>query len=394
MRIQLSGRAFHALSLVPSMFVLALPAIGFAQGSTRSALPAPSGEAGRSESARNDHKEADSELQIGTKLTRQGLFMQAIPHLLFARGRVANTYAANFNLALCYVGARQYKPAIEILEPLRREHGNADVENLLAQAYVGDGRDEEALEALKRAMALTPENEKLFLFVADACLDSLNYQLGLKLVDLGLSHFSTSAKLHYQRGLFLSLLDDFDDAKPEFASAARLAPDNDIGYLASSQQELFAGNPTAAVNAARQGVGKGFQNPALLTVLAEALMRAGARPGDAEFAEAQTSLEKALSLRPQDANTQLQLGKVYLIANRLLDAIARLEAARELAPTNESVYSSLARAYQRHGDAQKANDALNTLAKLNQSSAERIGSAPGDGKANYAGTRAEKKSNQ
>lgn len=391
MRIQPSGRAFGALSLIPSMFVLALTATGVAQGSTRSALPAPSGEAERIESARNDDQEAESELQIGTKLTRQGLFTQAIPHLLSARGSVGNTYAANFNLALCYVGARQYKAAIEILEPLRKEHANADVENLLAQAYVGDGREQDALEALKRAATLKPDNEKVYLFVADACMDSMNHPLGLKVVDLGLSHVPASGKLHYQRALFLSLLDDFDDAKEDFAAAARLTPDSEISYLASAQQELFAGNPGDAAKAARQGVGKGFDNPALLTVLAEALIRAGARPGDAEFSEAQTSLEKALSLRPQDANTQLQLGKVYLIANRVSDAIARIEAARELAPTSESVYSSLARAYQRHGDVQKASDALNTLAKLNQASAERIGSAPGDRKANYAGTGAERR---
>jgi tetratricopeptide (TPR) repeat protein len=333
-------------------------------------------------------QQAESELQAGTKLTRQGLFAPAIPHLLSARGHVKNAYAADFNLALCYVGTRQYKAAIGVLEELHREHPNADVENLLAQSYVGEGRDQDALDALKRAVALTPDNEKLYLFVADACLDSMNYSLGLKVVDLGLSHLAASAKLHYQRGLFLSSLDDFDDAKPDFAAVVRLAPDSDIAYLASAQQRLLAGNPSDAANLAREGIGKGIQNPALLTVLGEALIRTGARPGEAEFTEAQSSLEKATSLRPQDANSQLQLGKVYLSANRLTEAIARLEAARELAPTSEAVYSSLAKAYRRHGDAEKASNAMNVLSKLNQATAERIGAAPGDRKANYAGTQA------
>ena len=377
------------------MFVLAFAATGFAQVSSRSALPVPLGEAERSESGWNDDQQPESELQIGTKLTRQGLFAQAIPHLLSARGRVGNTYAANFNLALCYVGTRQHKAAIAILKPLSKKHANADVENLLAQAYVGEGRDEDAIAALKRAVTLKPDNEKLYIFIADACMDSMNYLLGLKVVDLGLSHFSASGKLRYQRGLFLSLLDDFDSAKLDFAAAARFMPDSEIGYLALAQQELLAGNPADAAKAARQGIGKGFDNPALLTVLAEALIRGGIRPGDAEFAEARASLEKAISLRPQDANTELQMGKVYLMANRLSDAIARLEAARELAPTSEAVYSSLATAYRRHGDVDKANDALNALAKLNESSAERIGTAPGDRKANYAATGGEhRKDNQ
>src|SRR5579863_2729045 len=51
--------------------------------------------------------DAEAELQTGTALTRKGLFLEAIPHLLAARGRVVNEYAANFNLALCYAGTGQ-----------------------------------------------------------------------------------------------------------------------------------------------------------------------------------------------------------------------------------------------------------------------------------------------
>src|SRR5579863_1091389 len=67
------------------------------------------------ESALSSKQEADAELQTGTALTRKGLFPEAIPHLLAARGRGANEYATNFNLALCYVGTSQFKPAIDVL---------------------------------------------------------------------------------------------------------------------------------------------------------------------------------------------------------------------------------------------------------------------------------------
>jgi len=114
--------------------------------------------------------EAESELQTGTALTRKGSFHEAIPHLMAARGRVANEYAANFNLALCYVATRQAGPAIEVLSDLRRTgHDGVDVENLLAQAYVGNGQPQEALASVEKAASLSPSNEKLYLFVADAC---------------------------------------------------------------------------------------------------------------------------------------------------------------------------------------------------------------------------------
>src|SRR5690348_6615861 len=57
---------------------------------------------------------AEGELQIGTQLTRSGHFQEAIPHLLAAQHGVSNQYAAEFNLALCYVATRQSTQAIPI----------------------------------------------------------------------------------------------------------------------------------------------------------------------------------------------------------------------------------------------------------------------------------------
>src|SRR5579872_2236910 len=167
--------------------------------------------------------EAESELQTGTALTRKGSFHEAIPLLMAARGRVANEYAANFNLALCYVATRQAGPAIEVLSDLRRTgHDGVDVENLLAQAYVGNGQPQEALASVEKAASLSPSNEKLYLFVADACRDHRDYGLGLKVVEIGLRNLPQSARLHYERAMFFTELDRFDEAKPQFELASKL----------------------------------------------------------------------------------------------------------------------------------------------------------------------------
>ena len=125
----------------------------------------------RDDSGSDVDQQSERELQAGSALTRRGEFTQAIPHLLAARGRVGNEYAAEFNLGICYVATDQPHEAIPILIDLRnRGHDNADVNNLLAQAYVGDSQDEKVLDALKRAASFTPANEKLYMFVADACM--------------------------------------------------------------------------------------------------------------------------------------------------------------------------------------------------------------------------------
>jgi tetratricopeptide (TPR) repeat protein len=335
-----------------------------------------------------DDTRAEAELQKGTALTRRGAFVEAIPHLLAARGRVANDYAANFNLALCYVATGQSQRAIPLLTDLRVSgHDNAEVNNLLAQAYVGDSQDQKALEATRRAVGLSPANEKLYMFVADACMAKQNYALGLQIVDLGLNHVPNAARLHFERAMFLSLLDQFDNAKNDFELARSLAPDSDIAFIAASQEAMFEGNLADAVRAARDGISKGHDNFMLLTLLGEALLRSGITPGQPEFEEAREALERAVSQRVDYASSQLTLGKLYLMEGRLNDAITHLEAARQLNPGNTAIYSNLATAYRKQGNVQKTQDVLSMLSKLNLVRAEKIRDAPGDRKASYAGPR-------
>ena len=338
-------------------------------------------------SASTPNSQAEQELQKGTALTRAGSFAEAIPHLLAARGRASNDYAASFNLSLCYVASGQPSKAIPILTALRSAgHDNVDVNNLLAQAYVGDGQNQKALETLQKASRLAPEYEKLYLFVADACMAKQEYTLGLQVVDLGLDHVPGSAHLHYQRGMFLTLLDEFDTGKRDFDQARELAPESDIAFVAATQKAMFEGDLLQAIRTAREAVKKGNHDYRLLTLLGEALLRSGIAPGQPEFAEARTALEKSVDERPNYFGSQLALGKLDLVENRLDGAIQHLETARQLSLNNPSVYSNLAAAYRRRGDLERAQNILELLANLNQAQAEKIRAAPGDRKAGYAGS--------
>ncbi len=128
-----------------------------------------------------------SELQKGVELTRRGQFAEAIPSLLKAREEAPGSYAAAFNLALCYLGVGDFKRAIGMLTELRGSgHDSAAVNNLLAQSYIGDGQLRLALDAVRAASRQTPKDERLYAFVADACTDHYDYGLGLQVVELGL----------------------------------------------------------------------------------------------------------------------------------------------------------------------------------------------------------------
>lgn len=332
-----------------------------------------------------DGPQAEAELQKGTELTRRGEFTAAIPHLLTARDRVSNQYAASVNLAICYIGTQQYPLAIAVLRNVEHTGQNSNVENLLAQAYVGNGEDREALDSLEKAAALTPQDEKLYLFVADACAERQNFALGVKVVDMGLRNLPNSARLHYERGVSLSQLDRLDRAKIDFSRASELGQGTEIGYLSGSRLALLEGHIAEAVRLAREGIQKGFQSPVLLTTLGEALLGSGIAPGEAEFNEAQSALEKAVAQRPNDPASQIALGQLCLLAGNLDEAITHLLRAQQIMPDQPSIYASLAKAYRRRGDLAQAQQALAALERLNLARAEQIRSAPGERKMSYGG---------
>lgn len=333
------------------------------------------------EQPRSSSSAEEEELQRGIEFTRRGMFAEAIPLFLAVRGRVADEYALEFNLALCYLGTRRVAEAIPILKKLRSAgHDTAPVENLLAQAFVSNKQKDEAWNAMERAAELAPGNEKMYAFVADACTEQREFEFGLRVVALGLQHLPASARLHYQKGYFLAQVDRLDEGKKEFDLARDLAPQSEIAVLAEIQKNFYTGNLAETIRIGRAAAREGRANDLVLAILGDALLREGATPGQAQFSEAETALRKSVERRPGNASAQVSLGYLLLIENRLDEALIHLEKGRDLDPANPAAYRHLSVAYRKRGDSKRAEEMLAMLAKLNADEAARIYSAPGERK--------------
>lgn len=321
--------------------------------------------------------EAERQLQLGIALTRQGQFQAAIPHLKAADGIARETFVVEFNLGLCYLGTHQLRLAIQTLKSLHgTKEQTAEIKNLLAQAYIGDHQQEKGWQAFTQAAALTPQNEKLYAFVSDACLEEGFYQLGIQVTETGLRNLPNSARLFLQRGLLRLRVEEFALARQDFEQAAKLSPASDIGYIATVQEALSAGDISSAIQRAREAIRAGHSHYMLLTMLGEGLLRAGASTSTPnELGEAQSALEQAASQQPGYSSAQISLGKIYLMEGRFPDAIARLELGRHLDPTNPAVYSNLASAYRHTGEQEKLRESLAMLQELNSQEAARLASA-------------------
>src|SRR5215470_1133712 len=147
-------RGFLAGALLASLLVALLAPPAFAQSG---------GRRGGTELSASD------EARQAAELTRQGKFQDAIPLFMAALQGNPDDFAIKFNLALCYVALGEFDKAIPLLDSFRGTQRNANVENLLAQSYIGTGQSGKAFTSVQRAAQANPRNEKLILYIADAC---------------------------------------------------------------------------------------------------------------------------------------------------------------------------------------------------------------------------------
>ena len=328
-------------------------------------LPGATASGSPQDSRQDAAEDAKAELEAGSALTRQGFFEQAIPHLLAARRQGFALYATGVNLAICYLGTHQYKEAVsDLRELVAGGKANATVYNLLAQAYLGNGQKPEAWQSFLLAAQATPKDERLYDYLADACTDEGDYSMGLGVVTEGLKELPDSARLHYERAVFLARLGSLEQARPEFEQAAHLAPGSDIGYLAEVQQALYDDQYPKAEEVLRRAIAAGRDDFRMQSLLGTVLLHEGAAPGDPKFAEAKAALTKAAEEHPNDSATEIALGKVYLMEGQPRAAIEHLEVGRRLNPNDIAVYASLASAWEKLGERQKAAAMRRQMSRL------------------------------
>ena len=306
------------------------------------------------------------QFRVGLALAARSRFDEAIPYFEAVGRSRPDSYDAAFNLALCLVEAKRYPQAIVVLgAAVERGHKTAELENLLAEAYEGDNRTQEAIDALREATRLSPEHEDSYVDLAALCTKYEAFQLALDVIAVGLSHHAESDRLIFQRGVVYAMTNRFDLAEQDFQAAARLAPDKNLTHVARGITQMQAGDLDQAIAQLRARVRTSPKDATLQYLLGEALTRAGAAPGAGTFDEAKRALQASVRLDATFVPARVDLARLLLKENRTAAAIEQLEAARTLDPTNQSAYSQLAVAYRRTGDIAKSSAMVAALNRVN-----------------------------
>ncbi len=309
---------------------------------------------------------AKAQFSVGLALAQHGLYGEAIPYFELVRQAFPDSYDAGFDLANCYVEAKQYPQAIEVLRGLKeRGPKTAELDNLLGEAYEGNQQINEAIDALREATLLAPEEEDNYLDLAALCIDHNAFDLGLEILNVGLHYRPESDRLIFQRGILHAMQSQFELADQDFQLANKLAPEKNLSYAGLGVSYMQTGNLPEAVRTLRQRTKEKPSDSLLQYLLGKALIRSGVNPGDPQFAEAQGAFEQSVKVSPAFAPSHVELGKLKLREGRVDEAVELLEKARSLDPQDKAAYSQLAMAYRRQGKAAMATAMLSALAKLN-----------------------------
>lgn len=297
-------------------------------------------------------------------------------------------FFANYYLGIIYVIQRKWEPSITLLEKAsRREPANPDPYFHLGQAYQSLDRHDEAIAALRKAIALNPELSHNDYQVATA-----HYRLGQSLLKSGRqeegerelqlaadlkSKSLTRDKEKAEAYLTSENLHERDDKFPEMAStegiiAESSAPDKktkeDLSSGESYYRQVVAGahNDVGLLRAEAgdfRGASEQFAAAAKWNPKLEGIdFNWGLAAYKAEqFKDAIPPLERELQARPANVQAKQLLGMSYFVTENYARASELLSEVVPLRPDNVGLSYTLALSLIKQGKTEEANRAIQRM---------------------------------
>jgi tetratricopeptide (TPR) repeat protein len=301
----------------------------------------------------------------GACLAQGGRYEQAIPLFQQALSGEPSMEGIRLNLALAQWKAGQPQEALLTLQPaIAAGKGNSEALLFAADIYESTKDTEHAIGLLRQAILADPTNVDAYLDFADLSYDHGSMQVGIDILNAGMTQLPNEGRLYLARGILYTQLGNFDAATEDFATADRLDPKLTVlgaaeGLVASQQHK--SGEALRAFRAAA----KAHPNDALTQyLLAEALSQESLHQGSPEYAEELGAAKLACRLDPSMVAAHDLLGTIYLRDGRTSLAIEQSKAALAIDPKDQQAIYHLILALRKTGQRDQMSSLLKQLAAL------------------------------
>ena len=171
---------------------------------------------------------ADAHDLAGKIYAKQKEYQKAFEHFRIALSAGSKTKDRRHNLALAYLDLKEYKGAVGQYQGIVKVWPKDPKGHFfLAKAYLLDGQFAPALEALKKAHQLSPEDIRDLMDLGDLFLEKQAYPEAQAVYTMGLATGKELVTVHKKLGKAALGLNDRPRAIKAFQDALSIAPEDE-----------------------------------------------------------------------------------------------------------------------------------------------------------------------
>jgi len=279
-----------------------------------------------------------------------------------------NDARARQRLAAVQLMAGHPKDAIATIHSLLDNQPSAAVLSLAADAYEHDGDTPQAVKFLRQAIIEEPQDVDLYLQFADLSFSHQSFQVGVDMIDAGLSVQPRAAALYLARGILYVQLADFDRAETDFEKTDDLDPQLGSTGIAQGMIAQEKNDLDKALALVRAKLAKRPSDAMLWNVQADILVQKNLRTGSPEFLQAIAAARKAASLQPALVYAHDTLAKLYLQAEQNQQAVDECRQALHYDSKDQIALYHLIVGLRKTGQKTEIPALVSRLAELRQAS--------------------------
>jgi len=292
---------------------------------------------------------------------------------VFERSVALNPDSARERHLLAAIQVMANKPslALDTLKPLlQTDNPDAGTLELAATAYEDTKDTTQAVNLLRRAILLEPQNVHLYLDFANVSYTHGSFQVGVDVMNDGISLQPASAALYFVRGVLYVQMAQYEKAEADFARAYELDPSQSLSAAAQGMAAAQENDFDRALGKVQASLARKPNDPLLLYLQADILAERQADPGTPEFQLAMRSARKAVSLQPALGAAHGVLAKLDLESGNYQEAAVECRKALASNPKDQVALYHLILALRKAGEKDEIPDLLKRLAVLRREAAK------------------------
>lgn len=235
--------------------------------------------------------------------------------------------AATYDLAVLQLQNHEADSALAALEPLLKQGTFAPALELASSLAESKGDTPRAVELARAAIVLQPDNAEYYLQFAKLAFEHNSHQVGIDMLNAGLSRQPNSAELYLARGVLEAQISKQPEALADFQKAHQLDPRLSLTEDAIGIVQTQAHEGKVPLQFYRDQAKQHPKDALLQYLLAEQASQG--EESEALIAEAIEAGKRAETLDPHSLPTHDLLAKLYVRSGK--PELSIVEAERALA---------------------------------------------------------------